>query len=210
MKMTHSCFRATVAVVVLAAGMFAAFNTGDVVGVVTDPAGALVPNAKVTVVSKETGETRTVNSDAQGRFAVNQLKIGPYEIKAEASGFRAALTEVTVRSGETHNVAFKMEVGQVTEIVTVEDAVTPLDTSNAQIQIAVESKQVMEIPVGRNPNIFATISPGVIPVSQNNPFLGSGSYNTNGGRGRGNRLGRSTRPARAIRRVSHVARNRRQ
>jgi hypothetical protein len=188
MKTTWFSVRAGLIALVVVTGLFAAFNTGDVVGVVTDPAGALVPNAKVTITSKETGETRTVNTDAEGRFALNQLKIGLYEIRAEAPGFRVAATEVTVRSGETHNVSFKLEVGQVTEVVTVEDAVTPLDTSNAQIQISVESKQVMEIPVGRNPNIFATISPGVIPVSQNNPFLGSGSYNTNGGRGRGNNV----------------------
>ena len=172
----------------MAVCVIAAFNTGDVVGVVTDPAGALVPNAKILIVSKETGESRTVNSNDQGRFAVNQLKIGLYELKAEAAGFRAAQTEVVVRSGETNNVTFKMEVGQVTEVITVNDAVTPLDATNAQIQMSVETKQMTEIPVGRNPNLFAIISPGVVPVSTSNPFLGTGSYNANGGRGRGNNI----------------------
>src|SRR5947208_13678301 len=162
--------------------------TADVKGVVTDPNGSSVPNAKITVTSKETGESRVVPADVEGRFAANQLKIGLYSVQAEAPGFRTAVTEALLRSGETSAVNFKLEVGQVTESVTVSDAVSPLDTTNAQIQVSIEGAKIQDIPVGRNPLLFALTSPGVSPVTANNPFLGTGSYNANGGRGRANNI----------------------
>lgn len=162
--------------------------TGDMKGTVADPTGQSVPNAKVTVTSKETGGIRTVLTDTMGRFAVNQLKIGAYDLKAEAAGFRAALTQAAVLSGETAVVAFKLEIGAVTESVVVTDAVSPLDMNDAQIQISIEGEKIQALPVGRNPLLFATVAPGVVPVSANNPFLSTGSYNSNGSRGRSNNI----------------------
>jgi len=169
-------------------GCLSAQITADLKGTVTDPAGASIPSAKVTVTSTETGESRVVPADEEGRFAANQLKIGAYQVKAEAAGFRATVTDAVLRSGETTTVAFKMEVGQVTESIMVTDAVSALDTTNAQIQVSFEAAQVSELPVARNALLFAASSPGVIPVTANNPFLGAGSYNANGGRGRGNNI----------------------
>jgi hypothetical protein len=162
--------------------------TGDLKGEVLDPSGAAVANAKVTLKSVATGGTREMTADSEGRFGFNLLGIGEYEVRAEAPGFRAAIARAEVRTGEIANARLVLEVGQVTEVVTVEDAVTLLDTQNAQIQTAVVGAQIQEIPVNRNPNLFALTAPGVTPVTENNPFLGSGSYNSNGGRGRGNNI----------------------
>ncbi len=165
-----------------------AFTTGDLAGLVTDPSGAGVPNAGITIISKETGETRALHTDGQGRFAADQLKIGAYQIKTEAAGFRTALTDAFVRSGEITTASIKLEVGPVTETLTVADAVSPLDTSDAQMQISMDSALIAQIPVSRNAVLFATTSPGVIPVAPNNTFLTFASYNTNGGRGRANNI----------------------
>jgi len=166
----------------------AAQISGDIKGVVLDASGASVPQAAVTITSLETGESREMQADGQGRFVFNLLKIGPYEVKAAAPGFRSSMTQATVRSGEIASVKFVLELGPVTETVTVTDAVNPLDNENAQVQISVLGEPIQNIPVVRNPNIFATLAPGVIPVTSNNPFLGSGSFNVNGGRGRGNNI----------------------
>jgi hypothetical protein len=116
------------------------------------------------------------------------LQIGNYEVRAEAPGFRASVTRAEVRTGEIASVVFKLEVGQVTETVTVSDVVSQLDTENSQVQTSVLGEKIQEIPVNRNPNLFALTAPGVAPVSSNNPFLSSGSFNSNGGRGRGNNI----------------------
>jgi outer membrane receptor protein involved in Fe transport len=169
-------------------GLATAQITGDIKGTVLDATGAAVPNTKVTLTSAETGEQRTVTADGEGRFAFNLLKIGEYELRAEANGFRAAGTRAEVRSGEIAAVQFHLEVGSVTETLQVTDAVTPIDTQNAQLQTSVTGGRIQELPVNRNADLLALTAPGVAPVSTNNPFLGSGSFNSNGGRGRGNNI----------------------
>jgi len=162
--------------------------TGDIRGVVTDSSGGAVTQAKVTLKSVETGETRTTGVTAAGGFNFALLKIGEYEVRAEAPGFRVTVTQATVRAGETADVRFSLELGQVTETISVTDAVTLLDTTNSQVQGSVTGQAILDIPVNRNPNQFALMMPGVVPVTSNNPFLGSGSFNSNGGRGRGNNI----------------------
>lgn len=159
--------------------------TGDIRGLVTDPAGASVANAALTLVSVETGEKRTAQSDAGGRYNFNLLKIGAYEISAELTGFRKASARVSVKSAEIAGLNLRLEVGQITEQVTVTDAVTPLDTQSAQTQGSYDFKQVQEIPVARNPNNLAATLPGVIPAL--GPF-NSGSFHTNGNRSRANNI----------------------
>lgn len=162
--------------------------TGDITGTVIDPSGAAVPNAKITLTSNETGAVRAVEADEEGRFRFSLLSIGAYQVKAEAPAFRVSVAEAMVRSGEITTVRFSLEVGQVTESVVVTDAVSLLDTANAQVQISIEGAKIQDIPVNRDPNLFATIAPGVVPVTDNNPFLGTGSYNANGSRGRANNI----------------------
>jgi outer membrane receptor protein involved in Fe transport len=172
----------------MAAMSLSAQITGDLKGVVLDSSNSAVANAKVQLKSLETGEQRSAVTDTTGQFTFNLLKIGNYEVRAEAAGFRVASTQAQVRAGEIANVRFSLELGAVTETITVTDAVTQLDTENAQVQTAVTGAAIQDLPVNRNPNLFALTAPGVAPVSQNNPFLGSGSFNSNGGRGRGNNI----------------------
>jgi len=173
---------------ILAASLGFSQITGELRGVITDASGAAVPNAKVTLKNVEMGVTREQIAAGEGGFSFNLLQIGRYEIKAEATGFRTAMTVAEVKAGEITNAQLKLEVGQVAETVDVTDAVTALDTQNAQLQISVTGAAIQDIPVNRNPNLFALTAPGVAPVSSNNPFLSSGSFNSNGGRGRGNNI----------------------
>jgi hypothetical protein len=162
--------------------------TGSLRGVVIDTSGAAVPGANVVLTSVETGETREMRTDPLGNFAFHLLRIGNYEVKAEAAGFRAGVAQAEVRAGEIASLQLRLELGQITEVITVTDAVVALDTENAQVQRSITGAALQEIPTARNPNLFALTVPGVAPVSANNPFLGSGSYNSNGGRGRGNNI----------------------
>jgi outer membrane receptor protein involved in Fe transport len=160
---------------------------GDLRGTIFDSSGAVVPNATVILRNTETGEERKTNT-ADGNFNFALLRIGVYDVRVEASGFRTSTARAEVKTGEIASLRFSLEVGQVTETVTVADAVTLLNTENAQIQTSVTGQAIQDIPTARNPNGFATTAPGVAPVSANNSFLGSGSFNSNGGRGRGNNI----------------------
>jgi outer membrane receptor protein involved in Fe transport len=186
MKRIHNLF--PVILLLAVCSVLNAQITGELRGTVVDASGAVVSAAKVVLKNIETGQSRDQTVTGQGEFTFNLLGVGSYEVRAEAAGFVATQARATVRTGEVTTVTLKLEVGQVSQTIEVSDAVSQLDTENAQIQNSVAGQAVQEIPVGRNPNIFALLSPGVAPVSANNPYLGSGSFNSNGGRGRGNNI----------------------
>jgi hypothetical protein len=160
-------------------------TTGEIRGIVTDPSGSVVPGAKVTLNSTETGDTRSVSTDNEGRYAFPLLKIGEYNVSVEAPGFRKMVGATVVRSAEITSANLKLEVGPVSEQVVVTDVASILDTQSAQVQESVQSKVVQELPVGRNPNLIASTLPGIVPAL--GPF-NSGSFNTNGNRARSNNI----------------------
>ncbi|MBL8226911.1 MAG: TonB-dependent receptor [Bryobacterales bacterium] len=171
--------------ILLFTGSLHAQITGEIRGTVTDPSGAAVAGAKATLTSVETGATRTAMSDADGRFAFSLLSIGDYQAAIEATGFRKAVVPANVRSAEITALSLKLEIGQVSEQVTVTDAVAALDTQSAQVQESFSTKSVQEIPVARNPNALAATLPGIVPAPGG---FNSGSFITNGNRTRANNI----------------------
>jgi len=164
--------------------------TGDVQGTVVDGTGAPVVGAKVTITSLATGASREVSTGSAGEFSVPQLGIGDYRISVEKDGFRGFTQDLTVRSGEKTRVDVALQLGKVTETVTVEAGVTPtLDVATAQISDSISAQEVLALPnQARDPVAYATLSPGTVPVTKDNPFLGAGSFNSNGSRGRANNI----------------------
>jgi hypothetical protein len=164
--------------------------TGDVLGTVTDQSGAGVAGAKVTIRNLNTGVTRVITTGQGGEFSAPQLEIGKYQVTVEKDGFKTLSQGVTVQSGEKTVMETKLEVGNLTETVTVESGALPtFDVATAQVSNSLNSEEVLALPnQGRDPVVFATLSPGTVPVSINNPFLGAGSFNSNGSRGRANNI----------------------
>src|SRR5438477_654878 len=163
--------------------------SGDVEIKVADSSGAVIPNADVTLRSRDTGTTRAVQTDASGVSRVTQLTIGPYDISVSASGFNTFKTIATVASGAAISVPVTLEIASAQQEVVVTETATPLNVVNAQLQNAVEARDITLLPlIGGDVMAIAGNAPGVIPVAPNNPFLGLGSFNSNGGRGRGNNI----------------------
>ena len=164
--------------------------TGDLQGTIFDPKGLAVSQATVTIKNAATGATRTVITSDSGEFSAQQLDIGSYAVRIEKQGFRVLETTVVIRSGEVIRLNLSLEVGAVSEVVTVEGgAATFMDVASSQISTSLDAKTVLDLPnLGRDPVAYATLAPGVAPVSKDNPFLGSGSFNANGQRGRGNNI----------------------
>ena len=94
-------------------------ETGKVTGTVTDPSGAVLPGASVTLKSVGTGGTRTAVSDAGGGYTFSNLQPGPYEVTVELAGFSTKQYKTTVTVGATITVNARLEVGQQTEVITV-------------------------------------------------------------------------------------------
>jgi hypothetical protein len=175
--------------VLMAAPAFADLS-GDIQGTVTDSTGAGVAAAKVTIKNLSTGQIRVVSAGQSGEFSAPQLEIGNYQVSVEKDGFKTFTQNVTVQSGEKTRVDVAMQLGNVNETVMVESGALPtLDVATAQISDSINSAEVLALPnQGRDPVIFATLSPGTVPVGLNNPFLGNGSFNSNGSRGRANNI----------------------
>ncbi len=159
--------------------------TGEIRGVLSDPAGAVIARAQVTLMSTETGETRNSKSDQQGRYAFPLLKIGEYQITVETPGFRRLFAPAEGRSAEVTVVNLRLELGQVTEQVTVTDAASPLDVQSAQLQESFSGQEVQDIPVARDPNAIALLLAGITPAPAS---FNSGSFISNGNRARANNI----------------------
>ncbi len=180
-------FRRVAVGLAICAGLHAQI-TGGLRGTVVDKSGGAIPAAKISLKNVESGQVREQTATGQGEFVFNLLRVGTYQVTAVADGFVKTATTAPVKTGETSSVKLELEVGQMSSTIEVSGGTQELDTASSQIQNSVSGQAVQEIPVARNPNAFALLSPGVAPVSANNPFLGSGSFNSNGGRGRGNNI----------------------
>ena len=137
-------------------------QAGAIQGTVTDPTGAVVPNAKVIVTNQGTGTQRTVTTSASGFYSTEALEPGPYTIHIEASGFSAATVKLIVQVGQTANGSTKLGVqGTVTE-VQVEDTAAQVDTSSSTVEGVLNRQEIESLPVnGRNFLDMAQLQPGV-------------------------------------------------
>jgi hypothetical protein len=163
--------------------------TGELEIKVADSSAAVIPNSEITVRSIETGTTRVATSDAAGAARVTQLSIGSYQIQVTMSGFNTIKTVAVVTSGSTTVVPVTLEISTSRQEIVVNDVAAPINTVNSQLQNSVESREITHLPlVGGNVLTLAATAPGIVPVAPNNPFLSLGSFNSNGGRGRGNNI----------------------
>ena len=165
--------------------------SGTLRGTVTDSAGAVVPNATVTIRSKETGLERTMQTSGDGSYFLPFLPIGLYELEASRTDFNKVLrTDVRISLNETTVINVRLDPS-VTGEVTITDEQPPINTTNAQIAGSLNSTQILERPVANQQN-FLTLAETFTgfqenPTSgQNNPTASSGSsvnFNGTGTRG---------------------------
>jgi len=95
-------------------------TTGQLIGQVTDPTGALVPQAKVELRDTATGAVRTTTTDSAGQYALAQIAPGTYSLTVSAHGFaQTVVPSVTVQVGKTANINVELKVGNATEVVEV-------------------------------------------------------------------------------------------
>jgi hypothetical protein len=141
--------------------------TSAITGKVTDASGAAVPGANVTVRSTETGVARTVVTDDLGDYRALSLPVGQYEVRVEKSGFKAV-----VRSGINLVVAqeavvnVQLEVGQVTQSVTVSGEAELVNTTPSSTSGLVSEQQVKDLPLnGRSFDTLITLNPSTANVT---------------------------------------------
>ncbi|HET7697162.1 MAG TPA: TonB-dependent receptor [Vicinamibacterales bacterium] len=144
---------------------------GSIVGVVKDPQGGNVPGATVTIVNKDTNLTREATTDAEGGYTFNNVQAGRYDVKVTLQGFRENVrTGVPVSIGEISRVDLTLEVGTVSETVTVASEAQLLQTDKADVSTELKSQELTSMPLNRFRNYQALINlvPGTTPMAFGN------------------------------------------
>ncbi len=148
----------------LCASARAQTNTGELTGVVRDSQGGVLPGVLVQAEHLDTGSRVERATDHQGRFFFPALRVGVYAISAELAGFkRLVRSGVALQLGQTLTLDLTLEVGGLTEAVTVTLEAPLLQTTNAEISDVIENREVVQLPLnGRNFLALASLSDAVV------------------------------------------------
>ncbi len=147
-----------------ASGNARAQDEGQIVGVVTDPTGAVIPHVVVTATEPQTNFTRSAVTDASGHYELHSLRPTTYTISAEAAGFKK-MTESGVRleANQSLTFALKLEVGAINQSVSVEANAVQVDTTTSTLREVVDQSRIVELPLnGRNAAQLTTLIPGAV------------------------------------------------
>ena len=137
-------------------------NTASLSGLATDPSGAVVPNVTVTVTNNATGYSRTVKTDSAGAYSMQDLPIGGYAVKVNASGFGEMSEEVTLEVGQRVREDFHLKLGNAQQTVSVEAGTPLLSPDDASISTVVGPTTIEQTPLAlRNWDDLLRTVPGV-------------------------------------------------
>src|SRR5262245_41329721 len=125
-------------------------TTATLYGIVTDSTGAVVPGATVTLTNEGTSASATRTSDVRGEFAFDFVQVGSYTLRIEGKGFKKLESKgIDLASAQVVRQTFALEVGALTETVTVEGAAPLVSTASAEQLQTFDSQKVSELPLGR-------------------------------------------------------------
>jgi hypothetical protein len=170
--------------------------TGTITGVVTDPTGAVIQGAKVTALNNATGFKQETATDSIGFYRLDLLPVGVYSVTVEpTAGFKQSVNNaVSLSVNDVLRVDFKMEAGQVSEVVTVADSPSIVNTETSTLGKVVDNRTLTDLPVlsaaagGRNPLQLAPLQSGVVATADIGAQVGAqvGPFAVNGQRSQAN------------------------
>ena len=152
--------------------------SGDIVGVVTDATGAILPGAQVKVTSAVNDQVKTVTSDKLGSYRVPLLEPGKYRVSVTAAGFETTTQETTVSAGAITPLNVKLTVGKTSVTIEISGGdIQTLHTEDAQISTSFSLDQLQDLPnPGGDLTFVAQTTPGAVMNTQG----GYGNFSTDG------------------------------
>ena len=139
-------------------------TSGEITGMVTDATKAVIPGVEVVATNTATGVSRNGLSEANGLYRIPLLSPGSYTVKASMTGFKTAVRDgITVSVGQVVRVDLTLEVGNISETVTVSGEASPIDIEQGRVSTLVDSKRILDMPLnGRNIYALMTLAPGAV------------------------------------------------
>ena len=152
------------AVLLFFVGNTEAQESGQIVGTVKDPSGAVIPGVSVKAEEAQTGFSRTAVSNPSGAYELVSLRPTTYTVTVESSGFKKVTQSgVRLEANQSLTLNLTLELGQVTESVTIESNAVQVDTSTSTIRETVDQSRIVELPLnGRNSANLTTLVPGAV------------------------------------------------
>jgi len=141
--------------------------TGAITGVVTDPSGAPVPAAMVTVTDADRGTSLNTQTNNEGLYNFPQLPIGRYSLRVEANGFQATVrSNIALQLNETAKIDFAMVIGQLSQTVDVTESAAPLETQTTEVGTVMDASSIENLPLETgNYNQLTLLAPGAVTIS---------------------------------------------
>src|SRR6266576_1952840 len=157
--------------VTVSSSVFAQLPTATLTGTITDPQGAAVANAKVTIVNQATGVTRDTSSGAEGSYTFANVTPGDYTVRVESAGFaRNETKNARLEVGRASTVDVRLAVAKAGEVVTVQAEEVGVTLTQSEVQGIVGSSTIGELPLnGRNFLELAFLIPGNRPATNFDP-----------------------------------------
>ena len=141
-------------------------QTAQVTGKVTDSTGAAIPGAVIQITNQRTGITRSSVTNADGYYSIQLLPPSSYTVRVQSRGMKTSTREVLLTVDQVARVDFVMEVGDLTESVTVLEQVPLVETQGATVGKVVENRRISDLPLnGRNALALMMLTPGVRSVA---------------------------------------------
>src|SRR5215831_19110725 len=171
-RITGRVLITTLVVLVWSLALFAQGNFGRILGRVTDPTGAVLPGATISIIDKDRGLARTVTTDEAGQYNAPTLIPGTYTVRVEFPGFKTLdRGNVVVEVGQEIRVDLTIQPGQQSETVTVNEAVPLVDTTGATLGGTISNAEVNDLPLnGRNYQNLLNLRPGVMIQPGGSPW----------------------------------------
>ena len=170
-------------------GLNAQSTTGTILGQVSDPQGAAIPNVLVTVTNTLTGETHSITADAQGSYVIPHLPVGVYRVETETAGFKRSVRDgVTLTVNEDKRVDLALQIGSTSQSVEVHADTTEVNTYTPELGNVIGTQTVTDLPLnGRNVYNLLVSLPGVSAINAEVvPSRNNSTFVVNGGRGTSN------------------------
>jgi hypothetical protein len=157
-------------------------QTADLSGIISDPSGLAVPNAKLTVKGQATGVTREATSNQEGLYSIPALSPGSYDLTVEATGFRLIHQNgIVLEVDQRASLDFRLSIGSTSESVTVEGSAPVLNSSDASVSTLIGNRFVANLPLnGRSFGSLIQLAPGVVLAPSNS--YDQGQFSVNGQR----------------------------
>jgi hypothetical protein len=146
-------------------------------GVVSDPSGAAIPDAHISLTNVNTAVVRTTVANSSGAYAFLNVVPGVYKLEASATGFaRVTQSAVTLEVNQTATFDFHLKIGESQQSVTVEATAAGVESSTSELGTVVNTQEVNNLPLnGRNFTELLTITPGVANVNRDQSGTGAGA-----------------------------------